>query len=52
VICKAKAGKILGAPIVRELIKKGRTEKPVTDEGLWRVEFDEPWAREGRSHRR
>jgi DNA topoisomerase III len=66
VIWKAKAGKTLGAPIVRELIKTGRTEKPVTgfkgrsgrsfrarlaleqtDEGRWRVEFDEPWAREG-----
>jgi DNA topoisomerase-3 len=66
VIWKAKAGKTLGAPIVRELIRTGRTEKPVTgfkgrsgrsfrarlaleqtDEGRWRVEFDEPWAREG-----
>ena len=66
VIWKAKAGKTLGAAIVRELIKTGRTEKPVTgfkgrsgrsfrarlalvqnDEGKWRVEFDEPWAKEG-----
>jgi len=66
VIWKAKAGKTLTAAIVRELIKTGRTEKPVTgfkgrsgrsfrarlaleqtDEGRWRVEFDEPWAREG-----
>jgi DNA topoisomerase-3 len=66
VIWKAKAGKTLTAAIVRELIKTGRTERPVTgfrgrsgrsfrarlaleqnDEGRWRVEFDEPWAREG-----
>jgi DNA topoisomerase-3 len=66
VIWKAKAGKTLNAAVVRELIKTGRTEKPVTgfkgrsgrsfrarlaleqtDEGRWRVEFDEPWAREG-----
>jgi DNA topoisomerase III len=66
VIWKAKAGKQLGASIARELIKTGRTEKPVTGfkgrsgrsfrarlaleqtpEGKWRVEFDEPWAREG-----
>jgi DNA topoisomerase-3 len=66
VIWKAKAGKTLTAAIVRELIRTGRTEKPVTgfkgrsgrsfrarlaleqtDEGRWRVEFDEPWAREG-----
>jgi DNA topoisomerase-3 len=66
VIWKAKAGKTLGAAIVRELIRTGRTEKPVTGfkgksgrsfrarlaleqspEGKWRVEFDEPWAREG-----
>ena len=52
--------------VARELIKTGRTEKPVTgfkgrsgksfrarlalqqtDEGKWRVEFDEPWAKEG-----
>jgi DNA topoisomerase-3 len=52
--------------VARELIKTGRTEKPVTgfkgrsgrgfrarlalqqsDDGKWRVEFDEPWAKEG-----
>ena len=66
VIWKSKAGKQLGAPVARELIKTGRTEKPVTgfkgrsgksfrarlalqqsEEGKWRVEFNEPWAREG-----
>jgi DNA topoisomerase-3 len=66
VIWKAKAGKQLTAPVARELIKTGRTEKPVTgfkgrsgksfrarlalqqnEEGKWRVEFDEPWARDG-----
>jgi DNA topoisomerase-3 len=66
VIWKSKAGKTLNATVVRELIKTGRTEKPVTGfkgksgrsfrarlaleqtpEGKWRVEFDEPWAREG-----
>jgi DNA topoisomerase III len=66
VIWKAKAGKTLGVPIARELIRTGYTEKPVTgfrgrsgrsfrahlalgqtDEGKWRVEFDEPWAKEG-----
>ncbi|HEU4701518.1 MAG TPA: DNA topoisomerase, partial [Conexibacter sp.] len=66
VIWKAKAGKTLTAAVVRELIRTGRTERPVTgfrsragrsfrarlaleqtDEGRWRVEFDEPWAREG-----
>jgi DNA topoisomerase-3 len=66
VIWKAKAGKNLPAAVARELIKTGRTEKPVTgfkgrsgksfrarlalqqnEEGKWRVEFDEPWAREG-----
>jgi DNA topoisomerase-3 len=66
VIWKAKAGKTLNPAVVKELIKTGRTEKPVTgfkgrsgrsfrarlaleqtDEGRWRVEFDEPWAREG-----
>ena len=65
VIWKAKAGKQLPVSIARELIKTGRTEKPVTgfkgrsgksfrarlalqqsDEGRWRTEFDEPWARE------
>jgi DNA topoisomerase III len=52
--------------VARELIKTGRTEKPVTgfkgrsgksfrarlallqnEDGRWRVEFDEPWAKEG-----
>jgi DNA topoisomerase-3 len=66
VIWKAKAGKTMGAQIVRELIATGRTEKAVTGfkgrsgrsfrarlaleqtpEGRWRVEFDEPWAKEG-----
>jgi DNA topoisomerase III len=66
VIWKAKAGKQLPVAVARELIKTGRTEKPVTgfkgrsgksfrarlalmqnEEGKWRVEFDEPWAREG-----
>jgi DNA topoisomerase-3 len=66
VIWKSKAGKQLGVPVARELIKTGRTEKPVTgfkgrsgksfrarlalqqsEEGKWRVEFNEPWAREG-----
>jgi DNA topoisomerase III len=66
VIWKSKAGKNLPASVARELIKTGRTEKPVTgfrgrsgrsfrarlalmqnEEGKWRVEFDEPWAKEG-----
>ncbi len=66
VIWKAKAGKNLNTAIARELIKTGRTERPVTgfksragksfrsrlalmqtEEGRWRVEFDEPWAKEG-----
>ena len=66
VIWKSKAGKQLPVSVARELIKTGRTEKPVTgfkgrsgrsfrarlalqqsDEGKWRVEFDEPWAKEG-----
>jgi DNA topoisomerase-3 len=66
VIWKAKAGKQLPIAVARELIKTGRTEKPVTgfkgrsgksfrarlalmqnEEGKWRVEFDEPWAKEG-----
>jgi DNA topoisomerase-3 len=66
VIWKAKAGKQLPMSIARELIKTGRTARPVTgfkgrsgksfrarlalaqtDEGKWRVEFDEPWAKEG-----
>ncbi len=66
VIWKAKAGKQLPVAVARELIKTGRTEKPVTgfkgrsgksfrarlalqqtEDGKWRVEFDEPWAKEG-----
>ena len=66
VIWKSKAGKRLPVAVARELIKTGRTEKPVsgfkgrsgrsfraklalqqTDEGKWRVEFDEPWAKDG-----
>jgi DNA topoisomerase III len=66
VIWKSKAGKSLPVSVARELIKTGRTEKPVTgfkgrsgksfrarlalqqsEDGKWRVEFDEPWAREG-----
>jgi DNA topoisomerase-3 len=66
VIWKSKAGKTLPGAVARELISKGRTEKPVTgfkgrsgrsfrsrlalmqsEDGKWRVEFDEPWAREG-----
>ncbi len=66
VIWKSKAGKNLPIAIARELIKTGRTERPVTgfkgrsgksfrsrlalmqtEEGKWRVEFDEPWAKEG-----
>ncbi len=66
VIWKAKAGKTLPVAVARELIRTGRTERPVTgfkgrsgksfrarlaleqnEEGRWRVEFDEPWAREG-----
>src|SRR4051812_28760813 len=66
VIWKSKAGKTLPIAVARELIAKGRTEKPVTgfkgrsgrsfrarlalmqaEDGKWRVEFDEPWAREG-----
>jgi DNA topoisomerase-3 len=66
VIWKAKASKQLPLAVARELIKTGRTEKPVTgfkgrsgksfrarlalmqnEEGKWRVEFDEPWAKEG-----
>jgi DNA topoisomerase III len=67
VIWKKKAGKILPVSVVRELIEKGRTEKPVSgfrgrsgrtfraklsleqgDDGKWRVEFDEEWAKEPR----
>jgi DNA topoisomerase-3 len=66
VIWKSKAGKQLPAAVAKELIRTGRTEKPVTgfkgrsgrsfraklllqqnEEGKWRVEFDEPWAKEG-----
>jgi DNA topoisomerase III len=66
VIWKSKAGKTLPHTVARELIARGRTEKPVTgfkgrsgrsfrarlalmqtEDGKWRVEFDEPWAREG-----
>ncbi len=66
VIWKSKAGKQLPVAVARELIKTGRTVKPVTgfkgrsgksfraklelqqsEEGKWRVEFDEPWAKEG-----
>jgi DNA topoisomerase III len=66
VIWKSKAGKQLPLAVARELIKTGRTEKPVTgfkgrsgksfrarlalqqsEDGKWRVEFDEPWAKEG-----
>ncbi len=66
VIWKGKAGKQLPVAIARELIKTGRTEKPVTgfksragksfrarlalmqtEDGKWRTEFNEPWAREG-----
>jgi DNA topoisomerase-3 len=66
VIWKGKAGKQLPAAVARELIKTGRTARPVTgfkgrsgrsfrarlalvqnEEGRWRVEFDEPWAKEG-----
>src|SRR3954454_712974 len=66
VIWKSKAGKQLPAAVARELIKTGRTEKPVTgfkgrsgksfrarlaleqtEDGRWRVEFDEAWARDG-----
>src|ERR1044071_4597105 len=66
VIWKSKAGKNLPAAIAKELIARGKTEKPVTgskarsgrsfrarlalvqnEEGRMRVEFDEPWAKEG-----
>jgi len=66
VIWKSKAGKQLPSAVARELIKTGRTEKPVTgfkgrsgksfrarlalqqsEEGKWRTEFDEPWAKDG-----
>ncbi len=66
VIWKGKAGKQLNVAVAADLIKHGRTEKPVAgfkgrsgrtfrarlaiqqgEDGKWRVEFDEPWAREG-----
>jgi DNA topoisomerase-3 len=66
VIWKSKAGKQLPIAVARELIRTGKTEKPVTgfkgrsgksfrarlalqqnEDGKWRVEFDEPWAKEG-----
>jgi len=66
VIWKSKAGKQLPVAVARELIRTGRTEKPVTgfkgrsgksfrarlalqqtEDGKWRVEFDEPWAKAG-----
>ncbi|MHB8656649.1 MAG: type IA DNA topoisomerase [Solirubrobacteraceae bacterium] len=66
VIWKAKAAKQLSVSIASELIKTGRTGKPVTgfkgrsgkgfrarlalmqtEEGKWRVEFDEAWAKDG-----
>ncbi len=66
VIWKSKVGKQLAAPIARELIATGRTEKQIagfkgrsgrsfraklalqqSEEGKWRVEFDEAWAKEG-----
>jgi len=66
VIWKSKAGKMLPQAVARELIRTGRTARPVTgfkgrsgksfrarlalqqsDDAKWRVEFDEPWAREG-----
>ena len=65
-IWKSKTGKQLPVAIAKELIKTGRTERPVTgfkgrsgksfrsrlalqqsEEGRWRVEFDEAWARDG-----
>ena len=66
VIWKSKAGKNLPAAVAKELIARGKTERPVTgfkgrsgrsfrarlalvqnEEGRMRVEFDEPWAKEG-----
>jgi DNA topoisomerase III len=66
VIWKSKAGKNLAAAVAKELIARGKTQKPVTgfkgrsgrsfrarlalvqnEEGRMRVEFDEPWAKEG-----
>ena len=68
VIWKKKAGKILPASVVKELMATNKTEKQVTgfrgrsgrtfraklkleqgDDGKWRVEFDEDWAREPRA---
>src|SRR5436305_5715161 len=67
VIWKKKAGKILPASVVKELMATSKTEKQVTgfrgrsgrtfraklkleqgEDGKWRVEFDEDWAREPR----
>jgi DNA topoisomerase-3 len=66
VIWKNKAGKVMPPAVARELIRTGRTARPITgfkgrsgrsfrarlalmqnEEGRWRVEFDEPWAKEG-----
>ncbi|MDX6716204.1 MAG: topoisomerase, partial [Baekduia sp.] len=66
VIWKSKAGKNLPPAVAKELIARGKTEKPITgfkgrsgrsfrarlalvqnEEGRMRVEFDEPWAKEG-----
>jgi DNA topoisomerase-3 len=66
VVWKGKASKQLPVSVARELIKSGRTEKPVSgfrgrsgrsfrarlalqqdEEGRWRVEFDESWAKAG-----
>ncbi|HEX8054983.1 MAG TPA: DNA topoisomerase 3 [Thermoleophilaceae bacterium] len=68
VIWKKKAGKILPASVVKELMATNKTEKQVTgfrgrsgrtfraklkleqgDDGKWRVEFDEEWAKEPRA---
>jgi DNA topoisomerase III len=68
VIWKKKAGKILPASVVKELMATKKTAKQVTgfrgrsgrtfraklaleqgDDGKWRVEFDEDWAREPRA---
>jgi DNA topoisomerase III len=65
VIWKRKAGKILPVSVVKELMEKRRTEKPVQgfrgrsgrtfraklkleqhEDGKWRVDFDEDWAKE------
>jgi DNA topoisomerase-3 len=66
VIWKSKAGKQLPIGVARELIRTGRTQRPVTgfrgrsgksfrarlalmqaEDGKWRVDFDEPWAKAG-----